>query len=238
MTEWKDAYWLAKVELKKSLVNLLLGWIIFSVATFIVLILYNNMNSPDPYHDIIFLILVSSGPFWLRNKAFKYQQGSDKLWFSPTIPMQLQLPISKNILVKSRLITYTAYLGPFLVVLFSLFYLLDSELSKMNLLSYIAFCFIWVAVTFAFGMITPAGDAGNYVTAISMIISSLFVIIVVVIPFYYFHLVIGGGIVLWTATLAEKWPLLATFVSIVFIVIGWKFWPYYMKKKMKKLDYM
>lgn len=238
MPEWKHAYWLAKVELKKSIVNLLLGWIIFSVVTLIVLILYNNFNSPDPYHDIIFLILVSSGPFLLRNRVFKYQQGSDKLWFSPTVPMQLQLPISKDIIIKSRLITYAAYLVPFLAVLFSMFYLLDSELSKMNSLSYIAFCSIWIAFSFSFGMITPAGDTGNHVTTIRMVFNSLFVIILVVIPFYYFYLDLGGGIVLWTATLAAKWPLLTILISIVFIIIGWKFWPYYMKKTMKKLDYM
>ncbi len=237
MREWKEAYWLAKFELKKSIANLLLGWIAFSIAIFIVLILYNNINSPDPYHDIVFLILVSSGPFWLRKRAFKYQQGSDKLWFSPTIPMHLQLPISKDIIIKSRLITYAAYLVPFLAALFSMFYLLDNELSKMNVLSYTAFCFIWIAFSFSFGMITPAGDTGNQVTAIRMVFNSLFVIILVIIPFYYFYLVLGGGIVLWTAMVAEKWPLLSIFLSIIFIFIGWKFWPYYMKKMMKKLDY-
>lgn len=157
METWKNAIWLAKVELKKSIVNLLLAWFTFSLAIFIVLMLYNNFNSPDPYHDVIFLILLTSGPFWLRNKAFKYQKMTDKLWFSPTIPMQLQLPISKDILVKSRLIIYTAYLAPFLTVLFPMFYLLDSELSKMNILSYIAFCLIWIAFSFSLGMITPGG---------------------------------------------------------------------------------
>lgn len=238
MTEWKDAYWLAKVELKTSIVNLLLGWVIFSVGTAIVLILYNNFTSPDPYHDIIFLILVSSGPFLLRKSAFKYQQGSDKLWVSPTVPMQLQLPISKNILAKSRLITYTAYLGPFLVVLFSLFYLLDSELSQMSLLSYIAFCFIWIAFAFTFGMINPASDAGSYFTPIKIFIWIIFVLIIIVLPFYYFYKVLGGGIVLGSAMLAEKWPFLSIFISIVFFISGWKFWSYYMRKTMKKLDYM
>jgi len=238
MTEWKEAFWLAKIELKKSIANLLLALFTFSLAIFIVLMLYNNFNSPDPYHDVIFFILLSSGPFWLRNKAFKYQKMTDKLWFSPTIPMQLQLPISKDILVKSRLIIYIAYLAPFLIVLFPMFYLLDSELSRMNLLSYIAFCSIWIAFSFSLGMITLAGDVGNYVTAIRRIIHSLFVLLVAVIPFYYFYLVLGGGIVLRTAMLAAKWPLLTILISIIFIIIGWKFWPYFMKKTMKKLDYM
>ena len=239
MSEWKEAFFLATFEFKKSLVNLTLGWLGFFALSLIIFILYNHFDSPDPYHDFIFLILLSSGPFLLRNNYFKNREMSHKSWFSPILLMQMQLPISKRIIAKSRLITYAAYLFPFLAALFPMLYLIDNELGTMGIVPYIAFCLIWIAFCFSFGMLAPVVDVGFYYATKNVIIYSLvgLSIAAVFILIYHFY-VPDDGIVLWIAALAQKWPLTSMFISIVLIHANWMFWPLYMQKQMKKLDYM
>src|SRR5699024_5292369 len=168
METWKEAFWLAKFELKKSLVNLFFGWLALSLFGTLFLMNFNSYFEPDNKYfgyDFIFLYLFGFGPSMVRAKLFQYQQVNGQLWTSPTLVMQLQLPIPKKSLVKSRLITYCAYLFPFIVTVFTILYLFDSELSAaISAQSYLAFVFIWLAYSFVFGMIMPASDVGDYIT--------------------------------------------------------------------------
>src|SRR5699024_4842610 len=93
METWKEAFWLAKFELKKSIINLILGWLALSLFGLLFLLNFNSYFEPENKYfgyDFIFLCLFGFGPSLARAKHFQYQQVQDQLWTSPTFVMQLQ----------------------------------------------------------------------------------------------------------------------------------------------------
>src|SRR5690625_134521 len=113
MKIWKQALWLANFELKASIVNILLCWFVLSFLGLIFLTSFNGyVENNYVGFDIFFLLIFSYAPYWLRSRHFQYQKISDRLYASPTWIMQRQLPIPKEILIKSRFLIYLAYLLP------------------------------------------------------------------------------------------------------------------------------
>ena len=98
MKSWKQAFWLAKSEWKVSIVNIFLSWLILTIVTLIFLTSFNRyMEENYIGFDIFFLLVFSFGPFLFRSKYFQYKKVSGHIWASPTLIMQAQLPIPKNI---------------------------------------------------------------------------------------------------------------------------------------------
>src|SRR5690625_1383975 len=112
MDKWRQMTFLAKMELKGSSVNLLLCWL--ALSFFGILILFEISTrlmegNVGVQYDIILLYGLGFGPFLFRAKHFKYLKISHHLQASPTLIMQSQLPIPKDILVRSRFIIYLGY---------------------------------------------------------------------------------------------------------------------------------
>ncbi|MEI3611217.1 hypothetical protein [Pseudogracilibacillus sp. SO30301A] len=240
MKMWKQAFWLAKFEWKVSAVNIFLCWLILTMVSLLFLTSFSRyIRENYIVFDIFFILAFSIAPSWLRSKHFQYQKVSEQIWASPTLIMQSQLPIPKDSVVKSRLIIYLAYLLPFIITVFPILYFFHSGIREiMSLTAYFVFFILWLSIGLSFGMIMPASDVGDYV---SPKIISFYMIVTGLIGFgvsLFFYNFLGYGIVAWTIKLAQTQCLPTIIVAIILIWISWKFWPYYMKKRMQKLDYM
>lgn len=239
MNTWKEAILLAKFELKSSQAQLFLCWLILTILSLIFLTSFKGYVEENYIgFDIFFLLVISFGPFWFRSKQFQYRRISNRLWASPVLIMQNELPIPKEVIAKSRLIIYLAYLMPFIFTVFSFLYIFNGTVREMmDLFTYAAFVLIWILYALYFGMIMPSSDAGDYHTPTKMVVSFLISFSLGLGFILFFYQVLGYGIVAWTIMLAQDWAFVAIGISIILVIISWKALPIYMVKTMKKLDY-
>src|SRR5690625_4670586 len=154
MEQWKRAFRLATFELTASPLHLLTLYILSPI---LLLFIGLFMVSPilDAYFeknyvgiDFLFILLFTLVPAWSRPNKFQLQQidSDHDLWASPTLVMQLQLPIPKETLIKSRLVIYFFYSFPFQCLFLFLTYVLTPAINMtMSPGSYLAFSVIWLS---------------------------------------------------------------------------------------------
>lgn len=240
MQTWKKAYQLAKFEWRASFANIFICWFVLTVFGLLFSTSFSGyLETNYAGFDIAFLLGFSFAPYLLRSNHFQYKKVSDHLYASPTLIMQTQLPIPKDIVAKSRLIIYLPYLLPFALTIFPILYIANSSVrDAMDAPAYIVFALIWVFYGLYMGIMLPASDAGDYVTPKIVVYYSLAAAAIFMGIITLFYLLFGHGIVAWTIILARDWPVPAIIISIILIFISWKYWPVHMKKTMKELDYL
>lgn len=240
MDTWKQALGLANMELKTTPIRLIFCWTFLPLCSLIFLTSFQGyLENNYIGFDLFFIILFSFAPFWLKPKHFQYSKVYDHIWASPVLLMQLQLPIPKNALVKSRLIIYLVYWIPFIFITFILFYFLNEQVKiTFDVPTYITFFIIWFSVNLTIGIILPASDVGDYISEKTWIYSYIGIILFFMAILLFFHRYLGFGIVDASIQLANNWQIPSVIISILLVISSWKFWQYHMKKTIKKLDYM
>src|SRR5699024_5401438 len=122
---------------------------------------------------------------------------------------------------------------------FPILYIVNGAVNDaMNPSNFMVFALMWFCYTFYVGISLPASDAGDYVTPKKMFSIFLvgFPVAMGVILFFYMRL--EYGVVAWTIMLAKEWPIHSIILSMLLVLISWKFWIGHMKKTIKKLDFM
>lgn len=240
MQDWKQAYWLAKFEWKASKRAFIWLFLFFAfMALFFLPSFSDYLGNDFAGFDLFFILLFSLSPAWLRTKEFQYKKISGELWASPSLIMLAQLPISKNVLTKSRFIAYFAYSFPFQLLMLIALYAINPEFQVMlSPVSHIAFAIIWLAIGIYVGFLMPASDAGDRVNTKIMTFYSIVLIIGGLLFFTFIHLIFDNGPVYLTIIAAQNWPLLSSVVSILLAFLGFHYWQHYIKKTMEKWDYL
>lgn len=240
MQDWKQAYWLAKFEWKASIKGFILLFLFFAVVALFFLVSFSAYLDNDFVgFDVLFIILFALAPAWLRLKEFQIQKISGELWASPSLIMLAQLPVSNNVLTKSRFIVYFAFSFPYQLLMLIVLYAVNPEFQvMMSPISHIAFAIIWLSVGIYVGFIMPASDVGDKVSTKIMTVFSIALIAGGIGIATLFHFIFDYGIVYWTIILAQNWPLLSSIVSIFLAFLGFHYWQRYMKKTMDKRDYL
>lgn len=240
MKNWKQAYFLTKFEMSRSKRAFLFLFVFTGLITLGIL------SSTEGYLeknyvglDLIFIIMFTVGPVWAKPKHFQIQQMNTNLIASPAVIMLNQLPINKDIIVKSRFIIHFIYTLPVQVILLSCLYLFIPMIQNiMSVGTYLIFSIIWISFSLYAGSIFPASDAGDKASSLKVIIYGILMVVGAIMFFTLFQLVSNRGIVAWTIYLAQQWPILSASISIILSIIGLKYWQHYMKKTMDKLDYL
>jgi len=240
MNTWKQAYWLAMFELKQSKLNLLL------LLIFLPLIILGFIASFESYLDLnfvgidfYFILSFTFAAAWTKPKYFQVQQLNDELVASPTVVMLQQLPISKELIIKSRFIIYFIYSFPPQILLLIALYLFTPTIQGMMDLSlYIVFAIMWLSFGVYMGGIIPSSDAGDRASPRKVVVYAVLMLIGVIAFFTIFHIVSDYGIVHLTLIIAKKWPILSGLISVALAYFGFIYWQSYMKKLMEKLDYL
>src|SRR5699024_9005593 len=105
MKSWKEAYWLAKIELKESKLSFLFILLFYPLITLGLISSFESyLDTNFVGTDFFFILLFTFAAIWTRPKYFQVQQLNDELVVSPAMYMLQQLPVRKDIIVKSRFI--------------------------------------------------------------------------------------------------------------------------------------
>lgn len=237
---WKEALWLAKFELKESKLSFLFLLLFFPFITLGIITMFESyLDINFVGIDFFFILSFTFFAIWTKPKYFQVQQLSDELVVSPAMFMLQQLPVGKDIIVKSRFIIYFVYSVPPQILLLTFLYLFTPAIQgMMGISSYLSFAIIWLAFGVYIGGIVPTGDAGDKASRGKVAVYGVLLLIGLIAFFTLFTLLSEHSIVHWTIIFAQKWPLLSSALSIVLAFIGLNYWQSYMKKMMGKLDYL
>jgi hypothetical protein len=239
MNSWQQAFWLSKFELthsKKSIFTLL--FLLVPYSFFLTVSISSYLEEHFMLYDIFFLLTFGVAVMWAKPKEYQYQKLSDNLWAQPFTVFLNQLPIPREIVVKSRFLIYFIYSIPFHLLVLIIMYSLAPELRQtLAPMEFIAFSLIWLSFGICYGSVYPASDSGDKVTNVKMVFYAVvllgsFTLLLFAVPYLSSH-----GLVGLTILIASKWPIVTSVVSIFAACASVAFWMRYMKNHMNKLDY-
>lgn len=239
MENWKEAFWLTKLELKyyaKSFV-LLLG-ILIMLLIFIVPTMADYFENSTLGIDVFFLLAFGIITTWVKPKQFQYQDHSNGLLLSPYLVMLNQLPTKREVIVKHRFLTYMIITIPFnTLFLVSLYVLTPVIHDTMSIGNYLVFSIFWFCFSMYAGctdLITEAGvDKANVILR-----NLLFGFIAVILIIILFHKIYTLGLVHWTMFVSSNYPILVILISISLAILGINFWLKRMDRKIRMFDYL
>lgn len=237
---WNKAYELSLNELKKSPIMIVLSWIVIIIATAMIIMLYNVMESPDPYHDILLIIIVTALPLFFRRKVFRPNSGG-KMRNSEMIILYNGLPIPKKVIAKQQIFIYIVYCIPAYIGMMIILYTLDKVVNQLSIGQFLLFVVVMLSISFFFGLTTLLGDFGSkYHNNIFWIIVSAIVFIVVffgVILGMFSRFSYGNGLLLRGIELMIAHPYIALFISLFIAFISIGLFPKMAERKLRKLDF-
>lgn len=239
MKEWKQAFWLAGIEWRNSARHAVISYILYFLYIVIIFTFLPILEGGTTVGgDILFIIFFLLFPVWMKPKETNIQKISGEIWASPSLVMFQQLPIRKDVIVKSRFIFYSFFSFPFQLIFLLCLYVLTPGAQNMEFTAYLAFVIIWLAIGIYIGFILPASDGGDIINWKTLLGSSLFFILFGAAVLTLFHAVLDVGFVEWTFLIAQEFPLLSALVSIFLTGFGFFYWPRSLKKTMERLDYL
>ncbi|MEC5424110.1 hypothetical protein QGM71_11465 [Virgibacillus sp. C22-A2] len=242
MQEWKQAYSLAKLELRMSKFGFLSAFL-FSmfILFFIVTSIESYMENGFVGIDFFFVLLFSVATIWTKPKEFQIKKVSGDLIVLPLVVMQKQLPIKQDVIMKSRFIVHFFYSFPFQLLALIGIYFMSPLPEMLSVGSFIAFAIIWLSFGVYAGYVFPLseiGTKGPLTSTVGTIFIGVTLLIVLLSIFTMIHVLFENGIVYWSIILAQKWPIVSSIASILLAFFGFAHWQHYMKKAMDKLDYL
>lgn len=240
MRNWKQAYFLVVSEIRVSKKSFL--FLLF----FTTLITLGMVSSTEGYieesyvgYDLFFILMFTVAPVWAKPKYFQIQQMNDELVAAPAVIMLSQLPINRDVIVKSRFIIHFIYTIPVQIILLGCLYFFVPVIQEMMSAGiYFVFAIIWLSFSLYAGSIFPASEAGDKASSLKVVVYGIVMVIGAIIFFTLFQLLSAHGIVYWTIYFAIEWPILSASISLILTIIGLSYWNSYMKKTIAKRDYL
>lgn len=240
MHEWKQAYRLAAFELKASrisLISILVFYVAMSLIVMMSLDLY--LEGRFKFFDFLFLIIFLLFPAWMKSKEFQMQKFSGDLWTVPSVIMLQQLPIPKDVIIKSRFVIHAFCSFPLqLILLIALPLMSENFREMMSPVSYIAFILIWLSLSIGVGFVMAASEAGGNFKTRAIIKSFIYMAAGIAAVYGLLFLFADSGFLSWTIFLATDWTWLSIIAAVAISIAGWKYWQADMRKMMKKTDYL
>lgn len=241
MNSWKTAFQLNKWEIKKSVINIMLAYLVTLMFTFFFIKEFGSyIENGTILFDLLFLLVFTSSPLFPKPKNFEVQQLQNGLFASPIVYLQKQLPIRDEVIITSRLIMHILYTFPIQLVALILIYLSTSAINFLSIGSFIAFCMIWLSISIGIGYVIPKFNIGAGGFAVTNSGSLIFTTLSILLTFgilTLIHAFFGHGIVYWSIMFANDFPLLSAGISIFIAVIGYHAWMKAMRKALKTLRY-
>lgn len=237
MSAWKQAFWLAKFELKHSLKQfplLALGFIV--IYLLITSISPNYFKEATMGLDFFFTLTFSGFLSQLaRPKDFQLQKFRSIQYAAPFLTALNKLAIKQEVIVKYRFITYFVLLllsnGLMLILLYPSFQ------SVMTLHAYIAFSVMWFCFGIYIGCVTPAFEISSNL-GWSIFYGCFIGFGLFLFYLFAFYKWYKNGLITWTIDIASQYPVISIIVSLILSIIGWNFWMKIMLNKVKKTDYL
>ncbi|MCG3417814.1 hypothetical protein ACTWPF_02240 [Oceanobacillus sp. M65] len=243
MSEWNQAYQLAKLELQASKLSFIYGFVLTMFVTlFLITTLPSYLDNGYVGYDFFFLLLFSVGAIWAKPKEFQIQKVSGVLLASPILMMQLALPIKRSVLVKSRFIIQFFYSIPYQLLFLIAFYIFSPITNVLSTQEYLAFAALWLLIGIFLGSALPVADAGDTSKLTTTVAGSIFASLILLIGSFTIlttvHVSTGEGPVYWSLVAIGKGPVASLAVALLLTVGAMGYWISYMKKRIGKQDYL
>lgn len=239
MKHWKEAYSLAMMEFKTSAVGMLFGILMIILVSLLLITSYTDYLERNYVgFDLLFILLFTVVPSWMRSKAFQPQKINETIFASPIYILQTTLPIPLDVVIKSRIVIYFLLSFPIQLLLLIAVYIFTPFQTSLSPLSYTAFSIIWLCFGFYVGHMFTTVEVGQKIRKGDMILSVIGTIGGLIILLTFFHLLIGYGIVYLTMISAQQWPIISICISVILAILGVNIWIRSMKKQTNKLDYL
>jgi hypothetical protein len=243
MHSWKQAFSAAKLELKASALHFLFAFVFILFFIFILVKSFDSyMTDGFAGFDFIFILLFTFAPAWMMPKFFQVQIIGNVL-ASPVMVMQNQLPITREVLVKSRLIIHCFYALPSQFLTLIALYVLTPMQNTVSAGAFTAFALSWIAFGIYAGFAIPYSEAGAGGKAprnsdVLTVAAGIFLLIAALFVLAFFHVLFGNGVIYWSMMLAQKWPIPISIISIALAIAGYYYWKNHMKKALRETDYL
>lgn len=239
MNDWKQAFWLAKFEIKESILYYL-AFFLFAVlfGNFLLSALPNNIEKSNIGFDIAFMVIFWAVATLPKKKEFQYSNIESDIWGNQFFNMLQQFPITRNVLIKSRFLLHYLISIPFHLLLLVTVYSLSSDIqAAIQLEHYLVFSFIWITFGIYTSSVFPASDTGDKLPSGLLFVYTIIFIGGIVGLMAAFYKLTGHGIVSWTLSLASEWPILSIVISTVLVFSNLFYWYRYAHKKIRTMDY-
>lgn len=240
MEEWKQAFWLAKFEMRESMKGFIFLCTMFGIIVSGIIVSFNTyLDKGFAGFDLYFLLLFLFMPGWVRPKEFQLQKIGNK-YVEPSVVLFQQLPIPRTVIVKNRIVVYFVYTFPIQLLSFILIYWLTPGMASfVSPLSYTAFSVIWLSFGMYVGYMVPAIDIGEKKTggkwaiplAMLLLIAALFLLA-------FFQLFFKVGLVHYVLQIAQSFPMFSIIVSLLLAYLGVRYWLHTMTKQINEMDYL
>ncbi|WP_269410654.1 hypothetical protein [Lentibacillus daqui] len=243
MKDWKQAWYLAKFELKASKwMFLLLLLFTFFMLFFFVTVLDTGVEKRTAGFDFFFILMFSSTMMiWWKPKDFQINKVGGDVFASPSLVMLNHLAIKKDVIIKSRFFVHFVYSFPYqLILLLCLYPLTPALQSVLTLNDYIVFSIIWLSFSFYVGYLFASSEIGGK-SKLSATLAGILILGIVIVTLFLFsliQLITGYTIFYWTIIIAQNWPLASSLISIILAILGINYWLHYARKGMDKIDYL
>lgn len=240
MKDWKQAFRLAKFELRASLSGLLLACSVSAIYCVLFYVLpLDPYSKKDPMilFDIFFLISFTLFPVWCHPKDFALTKNMG----APGVQLLLALPAEKDAIAKSRMIIHLVYSVVFQIPLLIAFYLsFPSVQENLGPFGYLSFALVWLCFSMYAGTWLITTEFGLKKTYSNWAVTFSAVLLLVLVAAFYKGITwaAGSGLVYATIAAAKHWPLAAGLLSLFLAATGLHFIHQYNLKTLKKVDYL
>ncbi|KAB2330575.1 hypothetical protein [Bacillus mesophilum] len=239
MAEIKQAWWLAKFEVKEIAKRL---WLILPFALVFGFFFTVAIEEEISFlYDIFFIICFWCMTYWMRPKEIQFQKVDEGVYASPYFLMLNQLAVKREALIVSRFLIYFIFAIPFnIIVLTIMLVFSDFYRTELQGVSSAAFFVIWLSFGIIGGALFPASDVGDTTTK-----NKWFYAIYTILFFGILlgailgvHFWAGKGVVLLSIEAAQKWPAIAIISSVILSVISIVYGKKYAEKQIRRMNYL
>jgi len=246
MNNWQKAFIYVKYELQQSL-KAFVGKALY--LFFILGLLVMDLNSVHLYdkmaatgfYDLIFFISFTFLPIWMNAREFSSgQKSKNGTEAAPGVILQLHLPVQRDVISKSRILSYIIRSYPFLMILLLMVYITNAPVrEEMPPLTYLVFCIIWLGFAlYGGGIVLTADFASSGMTVPRVIIGFIAAVGGMALVYSAFTFLTDMGIVYATVAAARNYPVFSVLGSIILVAVGLHYIHHYNIKLMKKNDYL
>lgn len=223
-------------EIKKSYLQISLAYITSFILAILLVTLYQSLESPDPYHDLILLFMIIGTPYMFRRKIFKVP--SDKgIEPAKSIIYFQELPIKRQIIALSQVLIFVVYHLPSYFILLTTFYLFDDHMKYYSLNEFLIILITLIMGSFLFAMINFVSDFGIFIHR--YIYYMLMIVVGIIVITIWLRLVEAykEGVFMKLIQFIIENSSIAISVSLAMMIGSLIVYPLIMIYKMKKIDY-
>lgn len=239
MENWKEAYWLTKLELRYYAMSfLILLGILIMLLIFIVPTMADYFENSTLGIDVFFILAFCIVTTWVKPKQFQNQDHSNGLLLSPYLVMLNQLPTKKEVIVKHRFLTYMFISIPFNILFLVVLYILTPVIhDTMPIGTYLVFSIFWLCFSIYIGcseIVTEAGANKSLLIIRGLVLGFISIIAMIIV----FHKIYAHGFVHWTIYISTNYPVPVILTSVSLAIFGFNLWMKRMDRKIEKVDYL